>query len=844
MARDDEIEPESDVAATDDPDISPWASGDVPVAAAPDHWEWPSQRVDEQSDDPQPTAVPSDPAQDNSGDIPIVLRTPPAVDDDGAANGRDDESRNGQRQLIVLGVVAALLLGLAVVGVIANSNDEPESATSAQESDEPTELTLPEPDPPASAPTLPSASSDTDDQSDEQLGAPGEAGADVNAPDWFDAPDEIDLPPEVAALEAPTEVVLLTSSGVVHTLSLPSGRVRTVPTPIEDTDNRTMFFGSQLIVAPDATAVRVGSDSVTIIPRDGLPRVLDVDTGGGSSNEGFEVVGWSPGPDGSRFLLATFGAEGGIGYYLMDQAGTIEPLPPGPAPMSPWVDVTLPSGERIVNEAGGAYRVGLDGNAERIAGGTVHASNGEVALVRECDANLQCGMSLLTLQSGERRPIDESILPMEPDGTPSFPMTMSPDGTAVGAATYGAGPPERVIVDLLTGARVSAPLFESGGPTAWSADGAGAFESETGGPGLRFLDRGSGEVVSFGRELDQIVQIGTRWPDAELDPPPAIETFEVGIGRKLPLEFVALISPSGAAYVDLAAGTGFLFDAPRLSGTGTGFLLTGEEQVVSAAFRGSGGAVIGPSEFSQYDGVDNVRQLRLPAGDGAYWSSRTDDDIGVDLRIVDPVDGPADDAAVIQHPTGALLGSDGRDHVVVEIGGDVYVARPDSVERLTSGALLAIGSDWAFVEECDEGGECGFARIDRTTGTRANLAATSPLAVAIPRTPDRPTTGTSTSPDGAVALVELQTGQGDDARSQWAFVDVDTNVATYLPTRRADQPAIWSDDSTFALVHAGTDLLLYDRAANSIADLQLPASVRAITPAPPAFADLLASFAG
>ncbi|MEO1057035.1 MAG: hypothetical protein AAFY28_08995 [Actinomycetota bacterium] len=844
----DESDQDGDVAADDEPDISPWASGDVPVAAAPDHWEWPSQPAGDeaQPENGHPTSGPATPTEDNRSDIPIVLHTPAEVAPDGTstANGRDGESRTGQRRLIVLGVVAALLLGVAVVGIIVNSDDAPEPAASGQETDEPTDVTLPEPDAPTSAPTSPAASSDSEDQVDAQLGAPGAAGADINPPNWFDAPDEIDLPPEVAAIGAPTEVVVLTSSGLVHTLSLPSGRVRTVPTPMEDPENQMMSFGSQLVVAPDATAVRVGSDAVTIIPRDGLPSVLELDTGGGDISQGFEIIGWSPGPDGSRFLLVTFATEGEIGYYLMDQAGTIEPLPPGPAPMSPWTDVTLPTGERIVNEAGGAYRVRLDGNAERIADGTIHASNGEVALVRECDANLQCDMSVLTLASGERRPIDERVLPTQPDGTPSFPMTMSPDGTAIGATTYGAGPPERVIVDLFTGARVSAPVFESGGPTAWSADGVGAFEGETSGPGLRFLDRGSGEVVSFGGELDQIVQVGTRWPEAELDPPPAIETFAVDIDREVPIEFVALISPSGAAYVDLLAGTGYLLDAPRLRGTGTGFLLTGEEQVVSAAFRGSGGAVIDPSGFYEYGGVDDVRQLRLPAGGGAYWWSRTGDDIGVDLRVVDPVDGSGDEVAVIQHPTGAVLGSDGQDNVVVEIGGDVYLSRPDSVERLTSGALLAIGSGYAFVEECDGGGDCAVARIDRATGTRANLAATSPLAVAIPRTPGRPTTGTSASPDGAVALVELQAGQDDDAGSQWAFVDVDTNVATYLPTRREDQPVIWSEDSAFAVVHAGTDLLIYDRAASSLADLKLPASVRAITPAPTTFADLLTSFAG
>lgn len=59
--------------------------------------------------------------------------------------------------------------------------------------------------------------------------------------------------------------------------------------------------------------------------------------------------------------------------------------------------------------------------------------------------------------------------------------------------------------------------------------------------------------------------------------------------------------------------------------------------------------------------------------------------------------------------------------VVVDAPGGSYVLTPESVTRLTSGRVLAVGRERQLVHECDELLECNYFVVERATGERRAL---------------------------------------------------------------------------------------------------------------------------
>ena len=330
-----------------DPDAI-WRSDDVPVAP-PAEISWPADRPRDSDaitlDTPNP-----------HGDAPAPRRVGPSV--------------------IVAGAVAAIVAVVAIVGVAASGSDE--SAT-----------------PPT---TEPSATTEPVDSGEEARTPPPEAPT-TTAPGRLITPDDLELPPAVAGIEQPTEVVVLTQNGLLHTLSLPSGRLRTVDLN-GVTDSRNLDFGG-IVVAPDATAIGVGGggSGVLIVPRSG--EAINVDLPQGEGRSGTSIDGWVRADDGTtRFLVTAYPSHGSdFGFLTVDAVGTVTELPVSTLPfgfgMMPGVD-----GDVVLNDAGGAYRVAADGTFERIEDGQVFASSGTHRLVRECDERLQCATVLVTEADG------------------------------------------------------------------------------------------------------------------------------------------------------------------------------------------------------------------------------------------------------------------------------------------------------------------------------------------------------------------------------------------------------------------------------------------------------------
>ncbi len=208
-----------------------WSTDDVPVRDGPLDIVW-SRRAAE-VDEPVSLARPQ-----TTFDDPLEPSEPQI------ATGRSIRSK-----LLIGGGI--LLASAVVVGVmVRSSGDEaavPDTTVDA-----------------TNASTTSGAPTTTDDPFD------GRAAPETVAGVASTTPIEIELPPAVAAIQAPTEVVMLTDDGVVHTLSLPSGRVRSVA--LADATEGSGFGGGGIVVAPEASAIaQPDRSALAIVPRTGTP---------------------------------------------------------------------------------------------------------------------------------------------------------------------------------------------------------------------------------------------------------------------------------------------------------------------------------------------------------------------------------------------------------------------------------------------------------------------------------------------------------------------------------------------------------------------------------------------
>ncbi len=73
---------------------------------------------------------------------------------------------------------------------------------------------------------------------------------------------------------------------------------------------------------------------------------------------------------------------------------------------------------------------------------------------------------------------------------------------------------------------------------------------------MQFVAR-TGEIVTFGEDLGQVVSVGVRWPDAELDPTVTVVSETVSAARPLAptgITIVGALTSGGVTYIDVDAG--------------------------------------------------------------------------------------------------------------------------------------------------------------------------------------------------------------------------------------------------------------------------------------------------
>lgn len=496
--------------ADTDPSESPWA-GDVPAPATSslpeDPW------ADRRRPDPLPTlhtgSAPGSGGRHVAGPATGPGRVSRQVRNGAEESRSTDAERGGAtRRNGLLAAGAAVIVAAVAAMAVLSGGDADGDPTTAE---------------PGSSTSTPAGTSDPERGEEAQSTTTLSALTPVlDDPDEFDLPDddtlvpttlpldglvpaletatmgappvwtewEYPLPPVLQQLTEPTEVVVLTTSGQVHRIELPSGTVRSIDTGDLGRSGSMHVSGESLLLQQFDTLVLL---------RTGAP-VLEVEIGVGIGS----VV---PRGDTGEFLVApSEWSTGPPPLWLVDEAGEATSLAKADDPLATYADFPLqflPDGELLVFDAGGTYAVPDAGTPQRVSPGLLFATGRRHVIVRECDATLQCEFVLIDLESGERR-----VAPLDVSDRFAFYSqgSVAPDGRTMLYADWNGSRPATLLMDLDTGAVVddellrAAPL-EFGPLDAWAGDGSGVFLRA--GSSIAFLSRDG----SVGVELDGLGRI-------------------------------------------------------------------------------------------------------------------------------------------------------------------------------------------------------------------------------------------------------------------------------------------------------------------------------------------------
>lgn len=792
-------------------DDSPWAH-EQPVPAEPIEFDWgPSERPGSEwapTSSPTPAAGAPAPQGPASGSPPSGPPAP-AIGPGAApvSEGLDRDSPfaalfagGSRRRLALIGTLGVVAL---IVGVLALARDDP-SIDAPAASDPATTAADSVP-----ASTLPDITLvPPDDVLTEDTTPRRGGGAAEDTPEWTET--TIDLPPEIRALRGVTTIVTVSEDGLYSEIEVPSGRVDSIQL-------RRDAATAQLVVGATSTllASTSGSNaSISYLLRVGQP---PIELRLGAERNDLVAI-----PTTDEYVATVFGFGDGTTYRELRvyPDGSTQTLELGDR-VPPWQRTYAPTGELLVNDAGGVYRIDAEGAATRVSDGMLLAVSTNHLLVRECSETYNCGTVLIDALTGERRAVqlDEET---DNDAFAGIQPHVSPDGTASHHQRWTpTGGREDIIVDLDTGIAVTVPSPRPGAfADVWAADSSGVFVSGEA-SGLNFLDR-TGEATAFADDVG-VVNFAAVRPRYAAPPPPPPQPITSG------LSIIGLGREGDVHRIDIDTGAVITTSAPPLASGAPAYVfadpdgatIVSYDDVPSIRFD----AASDTTRFAETTPRGPMVTGPLP---GTVWSlnRQVGPDDPMTLDLIDASGNPVG-VTIDAGPDTELLGSDGTGGVLVTSSlGGAYVFTADGVaSRVTPGEVLAIGATAAYVRECDDQFACGIYRLDRATGERV-LTDVPALDIAGGDVAAGSPFGQSVSPDGNVAFVRVS-GFGAD----WMIVDLGSSTAVPAPGASVGSPMLWSDDSQWALYLSGDVLRLYDRASGSLRTLNNLPELKAFGPA-------------
>lgn len=171
-----------------------------------------------------------------------------------------------------------------------------------------------------------------------------------------------------------------------------------------------------------------------------------------------------------------------------------------------------PLGGVVVQAPGGYYALTPESRT-RITVGHLHALGRRRAVVRECDARLECGFFVIDRDSGAREPLQiaaelETQLGWPGLGWWGFGNPLSPDEDAMVAARLDNAGPSIGVLDLSTGSYTELGRIGNAPQAAWGPAGRYLYWLDDG--RIMVFDRSTGESVPFSDDFDAVSAVTVR----------------------------------------------------------------------------------------------------------------------------------------------------------------------------------------------------------------------------------------------------------------------------------------------------------------------------------------------
>jgi hypothetical protein len=454
------------MTGVDPDDASPWARDDWTGTESPrlDALTEPGRRAAPRRDDPTAgsdagsSEAPIEPVVEPRSDHADV----PAADD--AATGRRLPHRT-----LVAAAVAVAVVGAMAFGVLRDDggNDAapaaaPEVTTAA--GDQPTTTLDPVAEELAARDAARTRAAEAERETTEaRIGAAGgitpELAVPGQAPPWTDW--TIDVPDTLAAITLDTEVVMVTTAGVVHRLELPSGRVRSLIVPEPNRFDWKLALGEREIVLYENRDIVVLRDDRPVQELTTVESLIFLQHWPTTSSY-IATSNPSPALEAERALLDV-------------DTGADRPLEPEVVRALPFGAASfLTTGELLVDRPGGTYAIGPDQQPRRIDDGRLRAVGRNHYAVETCDEALRCAQFVVDARGGERTTAD--LTAIDPIVLVDPSSHVSPDGRRIVLTDSTRATGLRQIVDVQTGARFDVGRLEAiYSPDPWAADGSGIF---------------------------------------------------------------------------------------------------------------------------------------------------------------------------------------------------------------------------------------------------------------------------------------------------------------------------------------------------------------------------------
>lgn len=279
------------------------------------------------------------------------------------------------------------------------------------------------------------------------------------------------------------------------------------------------------------------------------------------------------------------------------------------------------------------------------------------------------------------------------------------------------------------------------------------------------------------------------------------------------VEIVGLVDNVETAVIDAATGE---MTSWRWNGYVDPFTLTVGADWVVVGDQNSGRSRIMTSdgEVSVADLGEVWNLLHVPGTD-TFWRGADRDRQTGSFRTFELVD-------VAGTPTGPVIdvagnwpfGVDPAGGLITIAQGKSYSIRPEGVEFVVDGELVAISTDVAVARSCDERLACGLVVVDRVTGDQRFVEVPDELLT---------TTGFSwgpplqfpISPDGSKVPIVLGRPAGPDL----ALIDLLTGDSTLISERTTSFATAWTPDGAALLLVEDGVPLVYDVATRFVEPL-------------------------